>query len=769
MPFGVAYVGFPPGFVWHPQIIGDQSMGENMTTVNMIPVMTTVATPTVHTMPALLNTNSSGNSGVAEMSHINFVLEQPHQIAGECIQPQNTQPQPQTQQQIAVPNASPNITNQPLVPRPGTYQICQYPYLNPSHKEFEQRVSEAKKPWVVTSGGNHPNYMCMTTTGGTAVPNGNEIGSGSGNSNNSNSNGVNNGSGNSSHQHHHHHHHYHNNNSSNVASNNNHHHHHNNNSSNSTPSSNMYYHNSVPLNKESEVCCIEDEPCNSMLDNDMKGMEADSDNEEPMICAICNDRATGLHYGIITCEGCKGFFKRTVQNKRVYTCVASGNCEINKMQRNRCQYCRFKKCLQMGMVLAAVREDRMPGGRNSGAVYNLYKVKYKKHKRKKQVAKLYKQKVAQISVDQDMNIKTEPVDIKSQMKIPLESPSSVMSPRRTTIVAQYNPVAAFSQQQPPPQHQHQQQQPQQQQQQRLPLPAPVPPPPQHQQENQQQHCQQDIKGSQFQYQNDHSKSIGSLPQPGKPPPTQPQPPSTQLLSLMPVSTMPQFEKLINELIQCDCLLDIADACKLDELVNDDIVSNTLYKIGDNIVNKLVKWTRQLPFYSEIPLQIHQQILTEKWHELLLLITTAHRALVNTGRTTMSFGELYRWNMSKLAQYLNKNFEKYFTLEELTNEIGEIVEKITHVMAAFMNMNLSKQEYVCLQVVLLLNHNQTMPVKEVERVQDRYTNALQQYIAIHHPDEPNRFGELLLRLPEIQSASALLLKSKMIYVPFLLTS
>lgn len=25
-------------------------------------------------------------------------------------------------------------------------------------------------------------------------------------------------------------------------------------------------------------------------------------------------------------------------------------------------------------VLAAVREDRMPGGRNSGAVYNLYKV-----------------------------------------------------------------------------------------------------------------------------------------------------------------------------------------------------------------------------------------------------------------------------------------------------------------------------------------------------------------------------------------------------------
>ncbi|KAI1305260.1 Hormone receptor 4 [Halotydeus destructor] len=104
-------------------------------------------------------------------------------------------------------------------------------------------------------------------------------------------------------------------------------------------------------------------------------------SQQSMICMICEDRATGLHYGIITCEGCKGFFKRTVQNKRVYTCVAEGQCVITKQQRNRCQYCRFQKCLRQGMVLAAVREDRMPGGRNSGAVYNLYKVKYKKHKK----------------------------------------------------------------------------------------------------------------------------------------------------------------------------------------------------------------------------------------------------------------------------------------------------------------------------------------------------------------------------------------------------
>lgn len=87
------------------------------------------------------------------------------------------------------------------------------------------------------------------------------------------------------------------------------------------------------------------------LDPGVSGVEVAEEEEQPMICMICEDKATGLHYGIITCEGCKGFFKRTVQNRRVYTCVADGNCEITKTQRNRCQYCRFKKCIEQGMVL----------------------------------------------------------------------------------------------------------------------------------------------------------------------------------------------------------------------------------------------------------------------------------------------------------------------------------------------------------------------------------------------------------------------------------
>ncbi|CAF3237056.1 unnamed protein product [Rotaria socialis] len=108
------------------------------------------------------------------------------------------------------------------------------------------------------------------------------------------------------------------------------------------------------------------------ISNDTNMSLATNHRKSYSLCKVCNDRATGIHYGLATCEG---FFKRTVQNKRKYRCSGNGSCIIDKSQRNRCQHCRFRKCLLQGMVIAAVRYDRAPGGRTPANVMQLYKYK----------------------------------------------------------------------------------------------------------------------------------------------------------------------------------------------------------------------------------------------------------------------------------------------------------------------------------------------------------------------------------------------------------
>nr|ASL70496.1 nuclear receptor [Brachionus rotundiformis] len=83
-------------------------------------------------------------------------------------------------------------------------------------------------------------------------------------------------------------------------------------------------------------------------------------------CPICGDEISGFHYGTFSCESCKGFFKRTVQNKKVFQCHSGdGECNITSFNRKRCPACRFTKCLKAGMRVDAIREDRHRGGRSS--------------------------------------------------------------------------------------------------------------------------------------------------------------------------------------------------------------------------------------------------------------------------------------------------------------------------------------------------------------------------------------------------------------------
>ncbi|KAM4625217.1 estrogen receptor 2b isoform 1-T1 [Polymixia lowei] len=76
------------------------------------------------------------------------------------------------------------------------------------------------------------------------------------------------------------------------------------------------------------------------------------------LCAVCHDYASGYHYGVWSCEGCKAFFKRSIQGHNDYICPATNQCTIDKNRRKSCQACRLRKCYEVGMMKCGVRRER---------------------------------------------------------------------------------------------------------------------------------------------------------------------------------------------------------------------------------------------------------------------------------------------------------------------------------------------------------------------------------------------------------------------------
>nr|CAD2192771.1 unnamed protein product [Meloidogyne enterolobii] len=63
--------------------------------------------------------------------------------------------------------------------------------------------------------------------------------------------------------------------------------------------------------------------------------------KDKAVCTVCGDIASGLHYGVISCNGCKTFFRRTVMTGRKFVCRKDGNCCFDKKDRCACRACRF--------------------------------------------------------------------------------------------------------------------------------------------------------------------------------------------------------------------------------------------------------------------------------------------------------------------------------------------------------------------------------------------------------------------------------------------
>uniref|UniRef100_A0A8R1DUM3 Uncharacterized protein n=1 Tax=Caenorhabditis japonica TaxID=281687 RepID=A0A8R1DUM3_CAEJA len=82
-------------------------------------------------------------------------------------------------------------------------------------------------------------------------------------------------------------------------------------------------------------------------------------HERPTECSVCMKFASGYHYGVPSCNGCKTFFRRLCISGKKLACKGKGDCYDLTIREEplKCQACRYKKCKTTGMDPLAIQID----------------------------------------------------------------------------------------------------------------------------------------------------------------------------------------------------------------------------------------------------------------------------------------------------------------------------------------------------------------------------------------------------------------------------
>lgn len=101
-----------------------------------------------------------------------------------------------------------------------------------------------------------------------------------------------------------------------------------------------------------------DELCPSLDSGDTDDKDRSFQNRVLPPCRICGARASGFHYGVNSCEACKGFFRRALKRPITFHCTKDNTCNIKGNRRSTCRFCRYKRCLRLGMSRDAIKTGR---------------------------------------------------------------------------------------------------------------------------------------------------------------------------------------------------------------------------------------------------------------------------------------------------------------------------------------------------------------------------------------------------------------------------
>ncbi|CAL9693153.1 unnamed protein product [Knipowitschia caucasica] len=455
-------------------------------------------------------------------------------------------------------------------------------------------------------------------------------------------------------------------------------------------------------------------------------------------CPVCGDRVSGYHYGLLTCESCKGFFKRSVQNNKHYSCTEEQQCPMNLTQRKRCPYCRFQKCLAVGMKKEAVRADRMRGGRNRfGPLYRRDRqIKQQRPYQQTNTAPFcikmesaipQPPMTANYSFPPDWSYNTalssstflqsnmyhtdmshpelsSPWDCSGGSEGGLTSPPLPYSERRSQTLTGY-----------PYEHSHLSFQ----------CPTASSSRPMHKTASE-SYMPRDIQMT--------FSSVSPAPSLDSPPgPSSSSCPSTFLDSLL---ELEQDEGQLCAKVLSSLQREQANRGKHDCLNTFSIMC----KMTDLTLFGLVEWARNSGLFKELKVEDQMQLLQNCWSELLVLDHLCR--------------QVFYGKDSCIYLVTGQQIEVSTIISQAGATLSSLVSRAQDLVTKLRELKFDRKEFVCLKYLVLFNPDVkcVQSRAQVANTQERVHRALMAHTQLSHPGHLDKFAQLLLRLPEVRSIS-----------------
>ncbi|XP_069705499.1 nuclear receptor subfamily 2 group E member 1 [Periplaneta americana] len=183
-------------------------------------------------------------------------------------------------------------------------------------------------------------------------------------------------------------------------------------------------------------------------------------------------------------------------------------------------------------------------------------------------------------------------------------------------------------------------------------------------------------------------------------------------------------------------------------------TETLCESAARLLFMNVKWAKNVPAFTSLNFHDQLLLLEQSWRELFVLGAAQYLLPLELGQLVSFCGVNHRDSERTLA---------------LLHEVKVFQETLTK----FKQLHVDPHEYACLRAIVLFKtsgngSSSTSSAKSsasgaedrtlvdaaaVAALQDHTQLALSKYISTAHPDQPLRFGKLLLLLPTLKTVSA----------------